>query len=112
MDSSAGLGTLIEKLGDLAERGEELHRLGELSGKPVHGVVGFTIKTALGDGNGVKVEPFGNVGKDQRTGKVAVHEVTEPMVDVFEEAGTCARGRRDAGHRRGLTSTSSLTTTS
>ena len=82
-----GLGTLIEKLGDLAERGEELHKLGEVDGKPVHGVVGFTIKTALGDGNGIKVEPFGNVGKDQRTGKVAVHEVNEPMVDVFEEDG-------------------------
>ena len=80
-----GLGTLLEKLGDLAERGEELRGLHELRGKPLRGVVGFTIKTAVGDGHGVKVEPFGNVGKDERTGKVAVHEVNEPMVDVFDE---------------------------
>ena len=81
-----GLGTLLEKLGDLAERGEALHGIEELRGKPVRGVVGFTIKTAVGDGNGVTVEPFGNVAKDERTGKVAVHEINEPMVDVFEEA--------------------------
>ena len=80
-----GLGSLLEKLGDLAERGEELRGFEELRGKPMRGVVGFTIKTALGEGHGVKVEPFGNVTKDQRTGKVAVHEVNEPMVDIFEE---------------------------
>ncbi len=80
------LGGLLEKLGDLAQRGEELHRIEELRGKPVRGVVGFTIRTAVGEGDGWKVEPFGNVGKDERTGKVAVHEVNEPMVDVFEEA--------------------------
>jgi HSP20 family protein len=81
-----GLGNLLEKLGDLAERGEELHRLQELHGKPVRGVVGFSIKTALGDRNRIKVEPFGNVSKDKRTGRVAVQEVNEPMVDIFDEA--------------------------
>lgn len=33
----------------------------------------------------MKVEPFGNVRKDDRTGRVRVHEVAEPLVDVFEE---------------------------
>ena len=106
-----GLGGLLEKLGDLAERGEELRGIHELRGKPVRGVVGFTIKTALGEGNGFKVEPFGNVGKDERTGKVAVHEVNEPMVDVFDEPSTCSSSPRCRASAR-KTFTSSSTTTS
>jgi HSP20 family protein len=81
-----GIGTILEKLADLAERGEELRALEKLGGKPMHGVVGFTIKTALDKGGGFKVEPFGNVGSDKRTGKAAVHEVAEPMVDILDEA--------------------------
>ena len=34
----------------------------------------------------MKVEPFGNVAKDAKTGRATVHEVIEPPVDVFEEA--------------------------
>ncbi|MFI5456043.1 MAG: Hsp20/alpha crystallin family protein, partial [Isosphaerales bacterium] len=34
---------------------------------------------------GVKVEPFGNVRKDERAGQATVQEVMEPLVDVFEE---------------------------
>ena len=34
----------------------------------------------------MKVEPFGNVRKDERTGRATVREVMEPPVDVFEEA--------------------------
>ena len=81
-----GLATLLEKLGDLAEKGEELRKSGEIRGAngKVHGVYGFNIKVGLGD-EGVKVEPFGNVRKDERTGKAVVTEVREPMVDVFEE---------------------------
>ena len=86
----SGLGSLIEKLGDLAEKGEELRESGEIGeeGSPIRGVYGFTIKTGIGGDaaeNRVKVEPFGNVRKDERTGKARVHEVIEPMVDVFEE---------------------------
>ena len=39
-----------------------------------------------GNQEGVKVEPFGNVRTDEQTGRPVVHEVREPMVDVFEEA--------------------------
>ena len=84
-----GLGQLIEKLGELAEKGEELKGLKEFGDKAgVHGVYGFTIKSNLvpeGQESKVKVEPFGNVRKDDRTGRVRVHEVAEPLVDVFEE---------------------------
>ena len=81
-----GLATLLEKLGDLAEKGEELRKSGEIRGAngKVHGVYGFNIKVGLGE-EGVKVEPFGNVRKDEKTGRPVVHEVREPMVDVFEE---------------------------
>ena len=86
-----GLGNLIDKLGELAEKGGELHELKEFGGEngSPKGVYGFTIRSNIGEaGNrdgGVKVEPFGNVRKDTQTGRAAVHEVTEPPVDVFEE---------------------------
>ena len=85
------LSTLIEQLGELAEKGEELKGLKEFGDRGgLNGVYGFTIKTNRGGdrepGQGpVKVEPFGNVRKDRKTGRVKVHEVLEPMVDVFEE---------------------------
>ena len=87
--SSGGLTNLIEKLGELAETGKELNELkpfGKEGG--IQGVYGFTIRSGLGgerDG-GVKVEPFGNVRKDERTGRATVREVMEPPVDVFEES--------------------------
>jgi HSP20 family protein len=87
-----GLGNLIDKLGELAEKGKELHELKEFGGEngSPKGVYGFTIRSNIGEaGNrdgGVKVEPFGNVRKDSQTGRATVHEVTEPPVDVFEEA--------------------------
>ena len=85
-----GLGSLLEKLGELAEKGQELHKAGEIHGLDregkIRGVYGFTIKTGLGD-EAIKVEPFGNVRKDEATGQAVVQEVREPMVDVFEEEG-------------------------
>lgn len=81
-----GLGDLIEKLGEMAEKGEELSRSGEFGGeKGMKAVYGFSVKVA-GGGEGVKVQPFGNIGKDKASGRSVVHEVREPMVDVFEEA--------------------------
>jgi HSP20 family protein len=86
-----GLGNLIGRLSELAEKGKELEGLKEFGseGGP-KGVYGFTIKTDIGrkgeGDSGVKVEPFGNVGKDEKTGRATVREVTEPPVDVFEEA--------------------------
>lgn len=81
-----GLGSFIEKLGELAERGEELHKEGEIRGKDdrLRGVFGFNVKVGLGD-EGIKIEPFGNVRNDKETGRPVVHEVREPMVDVFDE---------------------------
>jgi len=83
-----GLNGLMEKLGELAEKGGEIRDAGEIGGLDpkgkLRGVYGFTIKTAVG-GDGIKVEPFGNVQKDEETGGPVVREMREPMVDVFEE---------------------------
>ena len=82
-----GLAGLVEKLGELAEKGEEFSRKGEIRGteeKGIKGVYGFSVKVGLG-GEGIKVEPFGNIRKDRTTSEAVVHEIREPMVDVFEE---------------------------
>jgi HSP20 family protein len=83
-----GLGDLVEKLSNLAEKGEQLSRTSEFQlsdeGKGLKGVFGFSVKTGLG-GKEIKVEPFGNISKDKATGKSVVHELREPLVDVFEE---------------------------
>jgi HSP20 family protein len=89
-----GLSNLIEKLGELAEKGKELQGVKEFGNDELKGVYGFTIRSNLGGSDdrtkGVKVEPFGNVRTDARTGRAAVHEVIEPPVDVFEEPGHVA----------------------
>jgi HSP20 family protein len=81
-----GLGSLVEKLGELAETGRELSKTGEIHGpgKEIKGMYGFTVKVGLG-GEGVKVEPFGNIRRDEESGRSVVQEITEPAVDVFEE---------------------------
>lgn len=84
-----GLGAFVDKLGELAEKGEKLRKSGEFkssdpAGK-VRGVYGFSVKVGLGNEDDVTVEPFGNVHKDQQTGKTVVAEVREPMIDIFEE---------------------------
>jgi len=82
-----GLADLIEKLGDLAEKGEKLKKSGEFQHQDVKGVYGFSVKVGLGDKGGkeVKVEPFGNVRRDEKSGETVVQEIREPVVDVFEE---------------------------
>jgi len=83
-----GLTDLIKTLGELAEKGEEFSRTSEVHGtgteKELKGVYGFSVKVGLGDA-GVKVEPFGNIHQDEKTGRSVVEEVREPLVDVFEE---------------------------
>jgi HSP20 family protein len=82
-----GLADLIEKLGDLAEKGEQLKKSGEFQQKDVKGVYGFSVKVGLGEkgAKGVKVEPFGNVRRDEKSGETVIQEIREPVVDVFEE---------------------------
>ncbi len=82
-----GLADLIEKLGDLAEKGERLKKSGEFQQQDLKGVYGFSVKVGLGGKGGkeVKVEPFGNVRKDEESGETVVQEIREPVVDVFEE---------------------------
>jgi len=83
-----GLSNLIEKLGELAETGEELSRSGELtdSAGKVHGVYGINVRTALGDQGQteLKVEPFGNVRRREHDAPPG-DDVREPLVDVHEE---------------------------
>lgn len=81
-----GLGSLVEKLGELAETGREFSKTGEIQGpgKEVKGIYGFTVKVGIG-GEGVKVEPFGNIRRDEESGRSVVQEVREPAVDLFEE---------------------------
>jgi HSP20 family protein len=87
----SGLTSLLEKLGELAEKGQELHKSGTIGGLDpegkLQGVYGFTLRSGLGNKEpGIKVEPFGNVRPDEHTGQPVVHEIREPMVDLFEEA--------------------------
>lgn len=83
-----GLADLVGKLGELAEQGEQLSRTREFEwqsgGKDFKGICGFSVRTVLG-GNEVKVEPFGNIRRDEKTGEAVVQEVREPVVDIFEE---------------------------
>jgi len=83
-----GLSDLFKTLTDLAEKGQELKNSGDFAtkdGKDVKFQYGFAIKT-MNNGQDVKVEPFGNIKRDERTGDAVVHEVREPMADVMEEA--------------------------
>jgi HSP20 family protein len=82
-------GDVLEKLADLAQRGEELSNSGDLKLDPqgkVRGVYGFSVKTALGDRGEqeIKVEPFGNIRREP-SGRTVVEDVREPLVDVHEE---------------------------
>jgi len=83
-----GLGSLVEKLGELAETGREFSKTAEIHGpgKELKGIYGFTVKVGLGN-DGPRIEPFGNIRRDVKSGQTEVQEVREPMVDVFEEDG-------------------------
>ena len=84
-----GLGEIVDRLGQLAEKGAaDFAATGESAAgdKGFKGVYGFSVKVGRG-GSGVRVEPFGNLRRDRQTGEAAVHEVREPVTDVFEEPG-------------------------
>ncbi|MFH1114411.1 MAG: Hsp20/alpha crystallin family protein [Pseudomonadota bacterium] len=82
------LSEIVERLGELAEKTKEMSGHGDLSdlgvGKQLKGVYGFNIKLGLGEDR-VKVQPFGNIRRDEQSGETVVQEVREPMVDMFEE---------------------------
>jgi HSP20 family protein len=84
------LGGIMEQFVKLAESGEKLSRSGEFKGSDpqgkLHGVYGFSVKTALGERGEreVKVEPFGNVRQPSSLHGPA-EDVREPLVDVHEE---------------------------
>jgi HSP20 family protein len=85
-----GLADIAEKLNELTENGESLSNTGEFKSSTqsggIRGVYGFTLKTGLGEkGENIKVEPFGNIHKDKKTGEAVVQEIHEPLVDVFED---------------------------
>jgi HSP20 family protein len=81
-----GLGDIFEKLNELGETGRQMSQTGEIrgSGKDLKGIYGFTVKVGLGEDK-PRIEPFGNIRKDAKSGRTVVQEVREPVVDVFEE---------------------------
>jgi HSP20 family protein len=86
----SGLAEIAEKLNGISEQGDTVSKKGEFTVPTkeggVKGVYGFTVRTGLrGEDDQVRVEPFGNIRKDKATGEVAVQEISEPLVDVFED---------------------------
>lgn len=103
---SKGLGEIMSRLGELG--GELTRRFSTASSepgeRPYKAVYGFSITIgnpgagssgaagqagaakAAGQGTRVKVEPFGNVSRNkEKDAEAPVHELREPLVDVFEE---------------------------
>lgn len=86
----SGLTDIAEKLNEISEKGETISKKGEFTFPSkeggVKGVYGFTLKTGLGGKDDrIRVEPFGNIRKDKKTGEAVVQEIHEPLVDVFED---------------------------
>jgi HSP20 family protein len=81
-----GLADLVEKLGDLAETGEKLKKSGEFETKEgLRGIYGFNVRVGGLKGEEVRIEPFGNVRRDEKSGETVVQEIREPVVDIFKE---------------------------
>ncbi|MFT6753786.1 MAG: HSP20 family protein [Candidatus Azotimanducaceae bacterium] len=85
-----GLGGLVGKLATLAQTGEKMKSSGVFDvdtggGQNAKAVYGFSVKMGLNENEEVKVEPFGNVRRDEQTGVTSVQEVSEPLIDVIEE---------------------------
>ena len=88
----SGLTDIAEKLNEISEKGDTVSKTGEFTIPSkeggLKGVYGFSVKTGLGSkGDQIKVEPFGNIRKDEKTGEAVVQEINEPLVDIFEDEG-------------------------
>ena len=86
----SGLTDIAEKLNEISEKGETVTKKGEFTFPSkeggIKGVYGFSLKTGLGGkGDQIRVEPFGNIRKDKKTGEAVVQEIHEPLIDVFED---------------------------
>jgi len=86
----SGLTDIAEKLNEISEKGETVTKKGEFTFPSkeggIKGVYGFSLKTGLGGkDDAIKVEPFGNIRKDKKTGEAVVQEIHEPLMDVFED---------------------------
>lgn len=86
----SGLTDIAEKLSEISEKGETVTKKGEFAFPSkkgsIKGVYGFSLKTGLGGkDDAIKVEPFGNIRKDKKTGEAVVQEIHEPLIDVFED---------------------------
>lgn len=86
-----GLGDILGKISELAERAESVQREGGFEtgdGKQGRFHVGFNIRTMedAGGERSIEVEPFGNVSRDRASGEASVSERREPPTDVFEES--------------------------
>lgn len=85
-----GLGDILGRISELAERSEAFHREGRLdSSDATRGRfhIGFNIRT-MADAAGeqsIEVEPFGHVSRDPASGEASVSECREPPTDIFEE---------------------------
>lgn len=84
-----GITDLIDKLNESAKTGQTLSGTREIhdtdvSGKKIKGVFGYNVKVGLNKDD-IHIEPFGNIRKDENSGQTVVHEVLEPIVDIFEE---------------------------
>jgi HSP20 family protein len=82
-----GIRKLVEAAGKL-KGAEGINQTGEFSvpglGEKGKGIFGFSIRTmAGGEGQGVKVQPFGNIHKTKEG--LSVEEDRQPVVDVLEE---------------------------
>lgn len=87
-----GVGSLVEQLGKLSEQahklGDEVSRSGVLNAgnkTSVTGVYGFTVMSVI-EKNSMKVEPFGNIYKDQNLGEIEIQVIREPLIDIFDES--------------------------
>src|SRR3989339_1183075 len=88
----SGLTDIAEKLNEISEKGETVAKKGEFTFPAkeggVKGFYGFSLKTGLGGkGDAIRVEPFGNIRKDKKTGEAVVQEINEPFVFFQAEDG-------------------------
>lgn len=85
-----GLTDFLGKLADAAERGEARSREGGFrtrDGRDGRFRMGFSVSTLAGEEgeSRLRVEPFGDVRRDETTGEATVAETREPPVDLFDE---------------------------